>query len=248
MSDRKEYRFKIDVFTPDTLPMARLAEYMARLADLLGHEQSVHFDRIEKGSAVLVPKIDDPDVPKVQERLQAVRRHAGPKDAQKAFEQLDRMLAKDNAIGTLIEDTDAEIIKFPGRTRPQPITYGPFNEQGALSGVLIRIGGKDETVPVHIQDGDVIYKCNTNREIARELAHHLFASPIRVKGSGRWHRDEEGAWELDRFNISEFEELDDAPLGEAVQKLRAVPGSGWKDSVDPLGELQRLRGDDDEIH
>jgi hypothetical protein len=31
-----EYRFRIDAFTPETMPMARLAEYMSQLAQLLG--------------------------------------------------------------------------------------------------------------------------------------------------------------------------------------------------------------------
>ncbi len=247
-SDPKEYRFKIDVFTLDTLPMARLAQYMAGLADLLGHKQSVHFDHLEEGCTVLVQRIDEPDVAKVQRRIHEVRNHEGSQDALKAFDELDRMLAKDDTVGTLIEGKETEILLFPGVTRPQPVTYGPFNEQGSLSGNLIKIGGKDDTVPVHIQDGETIYLCNTSRDIARELAHHLFASPIRVKGSGRWHRDEDGAWILDRFNISEFEVLDGAPLGEAIDKLRAVPGNGWNNSADPLGELQHLRNDGDEVH
>ena len=32
--ETREFRFKIDCFTPETIPMARLAEYMADLADL----------------------------------------------------------------------------------------------------------------------------------------------------------------------------------------------------------------------
>ena len=31
-----EYRFSIDAYTPATMPMARLAEYMAQLALILG--------------------------------------------------------------------------------------------------------------------------------------------------------------------------------------------------------------------
>ena len=38
-----EYRLKIDVFTPETLPMQRLSLYMAELAKLLGEPERVHF-------------------------------------------------------------------------------------------------------------------------------------------------------------------------------------------------------------
>ncbi len=35
--------FVIDKFTPHTIPMYRLAEYMRNFADLLGNEERVHF-------------------------------------------------------------------------------------------------------------------------------------------------------------------------------------------------------------
>ena len=58
MSKGGEYRFRIDGFTPDTLPMARLAEYIADLAVIFGEKELVHFVGIEKGSAILIQKID----------------------------------------------------------------------------------------------------------------------------------------------------------------------------------------------
>jgi hypothetical protein len=47
-----EYTFRIDVFTPETMPMARLAEYLAELSKLVGHSQSTHFDRVAPGMRV----------------------------------------------------------------------------------------------------------------------------------------------------------------------------------------------------
>ena len=37
------YRLKIDAYTPETMPMGRLAEYMADLAVILGERAAVHF-------------------------------------------------------------------------------------------------------------------------------------------------------------------------------------------------------------
>ena len=54
MNDQHEYRFVIDALSPDSLPMARLAEYMGELARLLGRPDQVHFERLEGGSTVLV--------------------------------------------------------------------------------------------------------------------------------------------------------------------------------------------------
>lgn len=56
---RRRYRFVIDEsFTPDTLPMWRLAEYMTDMADLLGEKSYVHFVQIEGGSTVLVQDVE----------------------------------------------------------------------------------------------------------------------------------------------------------------------------------------------
>ena len=54
MREQHEYRFTIDAYSPETLPMSRLAEYMAEVARLLGKVDQVHFVRLEPGSTVLV--------------------------------------------------------------------------------------------------------------------------------------------------------------------------------------------------
>jgi hypothetical protein len=240
-----EYRYVIDVFTPDTLPMARLAEYMRELAMLLGEPANVHFDRLERGSAVLVSKIDPPAVPKVVSRVEGLRDGSAGEDVRKAFQTLDKMLRQDNAIGTLLNEVGAEIIAFPGRTRPKPPVFGPFYQDGTLDGVLTRIGGRsDKTVYALLDDGTRVLRCTLGRDLARQLAQHLF-SPVRVMGRGRWTRDEEGDWRLERFRVVSFDVLNDESLLAVVAKLREVPGNGWKTVRNPLKELEDLRGNDD---
>ena len=130
-----------------------------------------------------------------------------------------------------------------GASADGPRTFGPFNERCSFDGMLIRVGGGDETVPVHLQAGDKIHVCNADRDMARRLAPHLYQGTLRVWGEGRWEREANGNWKLIRFNISEFRLLDDAPLGQVVEQLRAVRGSGWKKFDDPLAEITRLRRD-----
>ena len=131
---------------------------------------------------------------------------------------------------------------FPGVEQTLGLTYGPFRESGTLDGALIRVGGKDDSVPVHLLDGDKVHICNANREVARLLGPNLFGAILRVHGEGRWERDQEGKWNLLRFDIRDFEPLDDIRLGEAVRRLRAVKGSGWQRISEPARELHRLRG------
>ena len=245
MSDTQStYHFVIDALTPESVPMARLAEYMADLADLFGHKEHVHFDRVAPGSLTLVQRVDGDHHDLIRARLDAAG--AGvpvPDDAAKAIESLNKRLAQDDATGRLSDHSGAEVIPFPGRDLPHPRTFGPFTQRCSFDGMLIRVGGKDDTVPVHLQAGDKIHICNADRDMARRLAPHLYQGTLRVWGDGRWEREANGNWNLIRFNISEFDLLDDAPLSEVVERLRAVEGSGWKKFDDPIAEIMRLRRD-----
>ena len=236
-----EYRFTIDAFTPDSLPMSRLAEYMAGLAHLLGEAECVHFVRLEGGSTTVVHTVEPEAVPQVRKRVQSITCDDLPSDVGAAFKKLNRLLAMDNATGSLKDTASDLAIEFPGRDHQELITYGALTQPGVLDGELIRIGGQDETVPVHLRDGDLIHICNTDREIARQLGSHLYGGTLRVRGIGRWERDADGVWSLRHFNIKEFEVLEGALLTEVVDRLRGVEGSGWKNIDDPMAELERLR-------
>lgn len=248
MSGRHEYRLRIDVFSVDSLPMARLAEYMSHLARLLGEQERVHFARLEQGSAVLVSSIEGPAAQKVGERLQKVREGDGPKDAMQAYAALDTLLAKDSAVATLTGEGGAEIIAFPGRTRPKPMRYGPFREYGSLDGTVIRIGGRDDTIPVLMKDAEgAEFPCQTTVEMSKQLAAHYRGATVRVHGNGRWVREEDGSWTLQGFDIDRFEVLDDSPLMDVVAKLRAVQGGEWStDAV--LGDVLGLRREEGTSH
>lgn len=249
MAELQQYRLKIDVFSIDSLPMSRLAEYMAELAVLLGERERVHFSHLERGSAVLVSSIEPVAFPKVSDRLTRVSRGDGPKDAMQAYKNIDNLLAKDGAVAQLIAPEQNVIIAFPGRTRPKPVRYGPFREVGTLDGRIIRIGGRDETIPVWLKDGDVEYHCNVRgEEVARRLAPYYLNGVIRVHGSGKWVREENGTWELEQFDINDFEVLDDSPMAEVVGKLRAVEGSTWHESEDALSDILGLRRDERDRH
>jgi hypothetical protein len=236
---RQQYVFKIDAFTPETIPMARLAEYMTELATLLGIRDSVHFLRVEGGSTTLVHEIEFEAVPKVRERINAIKTRTAPEDAIRAFANLDQKLAEDNGTGAL-ETNATRIIEFPGRHRGQLEKFSPVIQPGSIDGVLIRVGGRDETVPVYLLEGDTLHKCNSNREVAKRLAPHLFGSTLRANGTGKWSRDDFGNWVMERFNIADFVVLDDSSLVEAVSKLRSIK-TDLQSIDDPLEELRRIR-------
>jgi hypothetical protein len=249
MNDDKRLVFYIDVYSPETFPMGKLGEYMTDFAALLGRENAVHFAGLEDGSTKIAARVEFEDLPKVTTRLHDIRRGTPPKDAAKVFEQIDKRLANDNATGRIFAEGEvgaapAELLTFPGRERPKSQSYGPFAQEGTLDGALISVGGKDETVPLRLQNGETIYSnCETTRTIARELGKHLF-EPIRIHGTGRWMRESDDTWTLLRFRVHRFELLEKGTLRDAVTALRAIRGSGWTTMDDPLGELAELRDDE----
>jgi hypothetical protein len=50
------FEFRIAGYTPETIPMERLAKYLAELAKLLGNEKDVHFLKIKKEVCLRAPK------------------------------------------------------------------------------------------------------------------------------------------------------------------------------------------------
>lgn len=249
MADGREYRFRIEAYTPETLPMARLAEYMADLAAMLGEPAGVHFVRLDPGSTVLVQKIDSEAEPKVRDRVRTVCAGDGPADALQAYNRLNRRLLEDDAVGALSDDQGIEVIGFAGRDLAEPVTFEAFNQAGSVDGVLIRVGGVRDPVPLTLQASDGgLTNCQATRELAKTMAEHLFGPELRVHGIGRWHRDKAGAWQRDRFTADRFEVLGTEPLSAVVARLRDVPGSEWPDVEDPWAELDRERSGPSETH
>jgi hypothetical protein len=236
-----EFSLRIQAWTPETIPMNRLAEYMQSLALLLGNETFVHFKGVRKGSASLCAEVEPEAVPDVRERLDGIGLGNAPRDAVRAHGNIVALLRADKT-GASLTYGKAQIIKFPkvaanaGRT-------GPVQEFGQLEGTVISVGGKDKTKHIRLvdQDGKIYGLSTENIELARQFGNQLF-NDVRVTGTGKWFRDENGKWELEDFLVQSCESLEAASLIEAVAVLRAIENDGWKNLPDPLAECRRLRG------
>lgn len=237
--DGSEYKFRIDAYSPDKIPMARLAEYMTQLAALLGERNSVHFRRLTKGSTNLHAKVDREAVPKVRDRVVAVRAGGAAGEPMRAFNALNKLLRDDNAIGVLRDNAShgAVIIRFPGREVAEE-KFAAIRQQGSIDGIVTGIRGKDDTIHITLQsEGQQISGCETNRTIAKQLGAKLF-EPVRLFGRGRWNRDADGVWTLAYFRVEGFDALDDAPLTSALAALRDIP-TEWGDNA--YSELKEMR-------
>lgn len=237
---KREFRFTIDAFTPSTIPMLRLAEYMQDFAILLGNEKSVHPGGIEEGSTVLVALVEWEAEPKVRERLRAVRNRDANDRVMETAARLDNRLAEDNAKGIIADPTGAKVITFPGRDRFQMPAFGPVNQPGVFQGVPIKIGGENDPVPVHLEDGNEKHIVLAKRGLAKEIAGHLFTAVVRVEGVGRWLRNAGGAWEMQSFYAHSMRVIEDADIRKNIGQLRSIE-SGWTKAKDPLNKLEQIR-------
>jgi hypothetical protein len=233
MSDHVELKFHIDAFSPETIPMKTLVEFLGDLAQILGEHHSVHFVRLEGGSTTPVVRINREAVPAVFRRANAVRMNEGPEDAIKAKRRVERRLIENNAVGAdLLDDAGAKILHFRGRGSPQEV-YGPVRQLGELIGAVIMIGGMNDPVPVHLRDGDRTYICEAKIEVAKRLRDCLFESAIRASGYGLYLRNDQGDWEMQKFRIIEFDLLDSATFASILGEMRQVR-SPWLEGPDPL--------------
>lgn len=233
-----EFRFKIEAYTPETMPMARLAEYLAELATVLGEEHSVHLLRIEPGSTALVHRIDREAIPKVKARARSVARGDGPEEAERSYRNINRYLRQDNAKAVFRKGIrGAKIIEFPG-TEEAEEEFPSVSQAGSLSGEVLRVGGSQERVPVLMEsEGEQLAGCHANRQVAKALAHHLFES-VTLHGIGYWMRDDEGRWSLRHFRIDSFEPQEKGSLSEALTELRSIAGD-LSDTA--YGDVKALR-------
>jgi hypothetical protein len=236
------YIFRLDAYTPDTIPMSRLAEYLQELAGLMGHDSHVHLAGIAKGSVKIKFRVDAEDEPKVDERIKHANDYDAPNELKSKINNINKLLLNDNAIGTIRKNGGVVIIKFPGRNIKEPNILGPIREFGALEGKLIRVGGKDRTKHMAlIGPHDEEFKLETTDiEIARGLARSLFEQ-VRVSGIGTWMRDEISGWTLQKFQVQGFDPLSEKSLIEVIAELRSVGGDEWKSMDDPLATWRELR-------
>ncbi len=240
--EREFGEFVIDAHTPDSIPMGRLAEYMAVLFELLGKNSSVHFEKIEEGSLKIRYWTSRDHLGEVTERPSMLAAGLADKPTLGAYSRMNDLLEADHSVGTF--ELSGIVIPFPGRDRVHSPVYGPIEEELAVEGQLVRIGGKDKSIHASIQDGNLFYNCEMSRSLAMEMCHFLFGPEIRVFGRARFQRDRDGDWKQLLFSAQRFEELDDAPLTRVVQKLRAIEGNAWKHARAPLAELALLRSED----
>lgn len=223
---------RISGFTPSTLTSTRLAQYLLDLNALVGSTSKVHFKKLGKGSAQIIQWAEPSALPEIRKRVVSAqyKGEKTPVEIVEAYDRLNRHLIEDNS-GAKLKIGNEKVLDFPGRRTEERGIIGPVTQSEFLDGQLFRIGGVDETVPVHLKDGDDFHFCTANVETAKKLAPYLYGQTIRLFGTAYWYRYPQGHWKLDHFRVENFQPLEDIPLGKAVEKLRSIPHDDWDETI-----------------
>jgi hypothetical protein len=251
MSDSEEFEFWIDAYSPETIAMKRLGEYMARLGRLLGQEDRVHFQKLKGGSTAIGYRVEREAVAKVAQRLEDVKSAEAANDAMYARDEINEMLRSDGAVAEIrqvVNGKPVPLLRLAGREIPKPERIGPFSEPASFKGELVRIEGADQTKHASIKDAQGrLWPGDMTLELAVQMRELLFELVL-VEGTARWIRNEDGTWELKAFHIHNCKPLPKGALEDDIKALRGIAGNKWKDMPDPLGVIRESRNGNDEIH
>lgn len=220
-----EYRFRIIGPSPETMPMARLATYMAELARLFGSEDKIHFDRIEDSSVGMVALVPGEDVATVSPRIRAAARNDNQTGAMGPFRQLNKLLGEDGWKAELPLPQGGELIQFPGTPRGEKVLRR-IQQPTTIRGRLVRIEGSSDPVKIGLDiDGRLSARVSFPAASIQDLARH-FHHHVSVTGEGSWRRDEDGNWSLEHLRAVSFEPLDESSLLTVIGKMRELMPSG----------------------
>jgi len=234
MSDTLEYTFKIENFTPKSMPFGRLVEYYAEIKRMLGVADNLHLVGVIEGSHSNAFAIDRNQETTLVKRLIAINDGSAPNKATRAYDTINSMLKEDGTSGTFYDARGENVINFPGKRTDNNVQLR-IRDAATFTGELYHIAGTKDDAKIRIStDAYGVVFCTTTRDIAKALRDFLFED-VKVSGRGMWTRDENGTWDIDDFYITDFTPIQKEDLRDAVNRIRAI-AVDWP--TDPLGDIR----------
>lgn len=237
-----QYELHVLGTSKKTLSLDDFADLAKRLADLLGEQERVHFAALKEGSARILAKVEQSARQDVVVQIVKMRLGAAPAKIAK----LNDYLGSKGWRGELKNAEGGVIIAFPGTPQKKPEKVQTVYQHDSVIGQVIKIGGKDDTVPMTLKtpDGAFVDVNVKGRDEARKLAQHLFGADIKVNGNATWNRDEEGQWVCSAMEVLSFEETDSSSLVGLFEGLRRVPNNHWHQLEDPIVDWKKKYRED----
>jgi len=225
-----EFRWILEGFEPDTIPMKRLTEYMHELCRLYGDNHDLRFARVENKCVAVDVKVPRDKAGKVRVRIEHVRSDLGaPREAVIAHDRINEMLAQDGKTAR-IQTTGAVILRFPGVQSPDDDVLkvkGPASLIGYLYYLTEDMKGVVKArLRVQTQsDKQRSVDATCDALFASEFKTLMFET-IRVTGTADWCRTRNGEWIPSSVHITNAHRIENRSLRQAVERLRKV-NAGW---------------------
>lgn len=236
MGDDKHYTFRIQKFTPETMPFGRLVEYYAEIKRMLGVADNLHLVDVAKGSHANAFRVDFNYETTLQKRIGELNAGTAPKAAVRAQDTLNAMLKADSTSADFTDSTGQNVIVFPGKGLDSQTTIR-MRDAATFVGELYHIAGTKDDAKVRIStEAYGVVFCTTTRDLAKALRDFLFED-IKVSGRGTWTRDGSGRWDIDDFAITDFVPVKRESFRDIVDRVRSA-GISWPDDV--LGDIRRI--------
>ena len=236
MNDAISYTFKIDDFTPESMPFGRLVEYYAEIKKMLGVAENLHLVGVFESSHGSAFAIDRNFETQLVKRLIAINEGTAPKTAIRAQSTINSMLREDGTSGAFFDKQNHNVVQFPGNRSDDAAVYRT-RDAASFSGELYHISGSKDDVKARVStDAYGVVFCTTTREIGRALRDFLFED-VKVSGRGTWSRSAHGQWDIDDFTITDFTPVASGGLRESVDRLRKIK-IDWPD--DPIGLIREI--------
>lgn len=241
MADFEELSFVIPGYTPETIPLTRLIEYLQQMSVVLGDPGNLHLIEIRHGSVEPTFHVPRTVALEAKDRASKVQRGDGTKRQVEAFQRVQRMVRRDARDAghrvALLKSPQRVLLEIPAAP-DEPEALCGIRQASSVDGQLIRVGGAGEDAALQVQDlqGHIMSGFTARRSLAKELAR-LMWEPVRLHGVGIWNRSERGAWLLDRMQVQSFERLEDESLGVTLERLRSL-NVLW-----PADAIERLRAE-----
>lgn len=225
MADFEELSFVIPGYTPETMPLNRLIQYLQQMSVVLGDPENLHLIDIRAGSVEPTFHVAKSVALEAKDRAAKVQRGDGTKKQVDAYNSIRRMLrrdARDAGRPALLRSPQKVVLEIPAAPDELGVLTG-IRQASTIDGQLISVGGANEDASLRVQDlgGRIMSGFTAKRSLAKELAR-LMWEPVRLSGVGQWCRTDEGIWQLERMQVQSFERLDDEGLGVTLERLRSL--------------------------
>lgn len=237
MADFEELSFVIPGYTPETMPLNRLIEYLQQMSVVLGDPENLHLIAVNEGSCAPMFHIPKAAALEAHDRAAKVSRGDGTKKQVDAYNRVSRMLRRDlmgASRPAILRSSKKVILEIPVAPDDLGVLTG-VRQASTVDGQLIRVGGAgdDATLQVQDLDGRIMSGFTAKRTLAKELAH-LMWEPVRLSGVGQWGRSEDGVWSIERMQVQSYERLEDEGLGLTLEKLRRLNVAWPVDAYDRM--------------